>query len=130
MEPMASKPYDLESELMSCDWIKEKVKDDVYAQNLYAALCNNQFVKNDVLPILKEEVWSCSWRYAGGLVSDLTGQGDYLSYYCSGITDIIADDLPEPYRKKISKYKPEGHVSEEIKQDLFKLGWIIFTEDK
>jgi len=57
----------LEYDLRSTDWILEKVRaDETYSQNLYAALCNNEFQKLDVIPILKEEKWSCSWRYAGG----------------------------------------------------------------
>ena len=131
MEQPVHKHFNLELELKSNDWIIEKIKsNETYAQNLYAALCNNQFIKNEVISILREDIWFCTWRYAGGIIADIKGQGDYLDYYCSGITDIKQDQTPEPYRKRIKQYEPEGSVTEEIKQDLFKLGWIILTEDK
>ena len=80
----------LEYDLRSTEWILEKVRSSVsYAQNLYAALCNNDFQKLDVMPILTDKFWSCSWRYAGGIVADMRQQGDYIDWYCSGISDGI-----------------------------------------
>lgn len=123
MEPTAHKLFDLEIELLSCDWILEKVRNnDFYAQNLYAALCNNEFVKNEVLPILKEDIWSCSWRYAGQLLVDMKGHGDYLDYYCSGMM-WDSENIPE-------RYAPEGVITDEIRADLLKLGWVVFYNDK
>lgn len=78
--------YDLEK-------LAPKLKDPAYAKALYAALCNNIF----------EKQWSCSWRYAGGIVARLRGE-DYLDYYCSG---------------------SEGEVTEEIREDLRLLGWKV-----
>ena len=116
MEQTAHKPYSLELELMTCEWILEKVKDESYAQNLYAALCNNQFIKNEVFPILREEAWSCTWRYAGGIIANMLGEGDYLDWYCSGIGD------------KNEKFVGEGYVTDEIRTDLLKLGWITLDD--
>lgn len=118
MEPQAHKLFDLELELMSTDWILEKVKDDAYAQNLYAALCNNQFVKNQVFPILKEDYWHCSWRYAGGIIADMRSEGDYLNWYCSGIGD------------NNKTFVGEGYVTDEIRNDLLKLGWLVIENDE
>ena len=71
-----------------------KLKDPEYAKALYAALCNNTF----------EKQWSCSWRYAGGIVARLRDEGeDYLDYYCSS---------------------PE-EITEEIREDLRLLGWKV-----
>jgi len=117
MEQPAHKPYNLELELTTCEWIMEKVKDDTYAQNLYAALCNNQFIKNEVFPILKEEVWSCTWRYAGGIIADMRSEGDYLNWYCSGIGD------------NDKMFVGEGCVTDEIHNDLLKLGWIVIEDN-
>lgn len=124
--------FDLEWDLRSTDWILNKVRSNsLYAQNLYAALCNNRFRKTDIessasnlIKILKEEIspWSCSWRYAGGIVSDMCEQGDYLDFYCSGIID-------EESQEKDS-YVYEGHVTEEIRSDLLKLGWIVIEESE
>ena len=127
MEQQAHKPYNLELELISCDWILEKVKtNESYAQNLYAALCNNQFVKNDVWPVLQDERWSCTWRYAGGIIADIREEGDYLDWYCTGIrgSHDMGGSAPEPDQG----YVGEGYVTDEIKSDLFKLGWIILSE--
>lgn len=117
MEQQAHKPFNLESDLISCGWILDKVRsNDSYAQNLYAALCNNQFVKNEIFPILKEEAWSCTWRYAGGIIADMRQEGDYLSWYCSGIGD------------KQDDYAGEGYVTGEIRDDLLRLGWIVIDD--
>jgi len=103
----------LEYDLRTTDWILTKVREsDRYAQNLYAAMCNNDFIKNDVWPILQQETWGCSWRYAGGIVADMREQGDYIDWYCSGIG---ADD----------GMVCESVVTDEIREDLLKLGWIV-----
>lgn len=109
----------LEYDLRNTEWIVNKAKDsEVYAQNLYAALCNNQFIKIDMWQILKEEYWTASWRYAGGIVADMLDEGDYMDWYCSGYAGPTGD-------MTIEGYLPEGIVSDEIKDDLFKLGWKI-----
>ena len=111
----------LEYDLRTTDWILEKVRNsEDYAQNLYAAMCNNQFQKNDVWPILKEERWSCSWRSAGGIIANMRQEGDYIDWYCSGIKDI---DSPE------NKHVGESVVTDEIREDLFKLGWLVIEDD-
>jgi hypothetical protein len=107
----------LEYDLRSTDWILEKVRNSkVYAQNLYAALCNNDFQKRDVLPILKNKTWGCSWRYAGGIIADMRKEGDYIDWYCSGIRE---SEMPD------NGYVSESVVTEEIEQDLLKLGWNV-----
>lgn len=104
----------LEHDLRATDWIVEKTRNsENYAQNLYAALCNNEFTKNDVWPILQDKRWYCSWRYAGGIIADMCEEGSYLDWYCSG----AGIQTPE--------FVSEGTVTEEIKEDLLKLGWIV-----
>ncbi len=114
---------DLEYDLRTTPWILEKVRtNDSYAQNLYAAMCNMRWQKLDVLPILKDEYWSCSWRHAGGIIADMQEKGDYIDWYCSGIrNDGYQDDLDSA---KPNSYVSEGLVTDEIKQDLNKLGWV------
>ena len=111
--------YDLEAELAQSAMIGVKVKDDRYAQNLYAAMCNMQWRKHEVLPILKEDLWHCSWRYAGGIVASLRGEGDYLSWYCSGIGGGLGNGDEDGTKGYVS----EGIVTDEIKADLATLGW-------
>ena len=126
----------LENDLRSTEWIIEKVKSDkVYAQHLYAAMCNNDFQRNDVWPILTGKTWSCSWRYSGQIIAKIRGEGDYLDWYCSGIVNEDLeqwDILSEDSKKRILETKAhvaESDVTDEIRKDLFKLGWIVL-EDK
>ena len=130
----------LEFDLVTTDWILEKArKSEVYSQHIYAALCNNDFTKNDVWPILSEKKWSCSWRYAGGIVADMRQEGDYIDWYCSGIrggygNDFVSDEdkefTPEQleYIEMAKNFVGEGYVTEEIRSDFFKLGWIVVDD--
>lgn len=112
------KVNNLEYDLLTTDWILEKVRNsEAYAQNLYAAMCNTDFVKNDVWPRLQDQRWSCSWRYAGGIIADMRQEGDYIDWYCSGIG---SDN---------NGYVGEGHVTDEIREDLIKLGWIVIDDE-
>jgi len=48
-------------------------------------------------------IYSCSWRYASGLVADIRDvDEDYLNFYCNG---------------------KEGIIDEEFAKDMEKLGW-------
>jgi hypothetical protein len=109
----------MEYDLRSTQWICDKVKSNkTYAQNLYAAMCNMEFVKNEVWPLLKDQRWSASWRYVGGIVADMREEGDYIEWYCSGIQGEPDEDWVD------LGHVPEGTVTDEIREDLFKLGWI------
>jgi len=130
----------MEYDLRSTQWILDKVKgDDVYAQHLYAAMCNNDFTKNDVWPILTEKRWGASWRHAGGIIADMREEGDYIDWYCSGIRD--AKELDDTEFQALTKEQQEGYiqgkkfvpesvVTDEIREDLLKLGWIVIDEPK
>jgi hypothetical protein len=111
----------MEYDLRSSEWMCTKVRNsDAYAQNLYAAMCNMQFIKLDVIPILKDQRWSASWRHAGGIVADMLGKGDYIDWYCSGMGEGLGNGDADGTKG----YVPEGVVTEEIKEDLNKLGWV------
>lgn len=125
-----SREVNLEYDLLTTDWILEKVRSsETYAQNLYASMCNNEFQKLEVIPILKNKKWSCSWRYAGGIVADMRQEGDYIDWYCSGIRDTGDDNesIDTNYDKR--SYVSECVVTDEIREDLKKLGWIVITHD-
>ena len=122
------KKENLEYDLRSTKWICDKAKEsEVYAQNLYAALCNNDFIQNNVWPLLKGKTWSCSWRYAGGIIADMVEHGDYIDWYCSGIRGqpLTANDEHDIF----SNFVGEGIVTDEIREDLLKLGWIVVDTD-
>ena len=116
----------MEYDLRSTDWILVKVRDsDDYAQNLYAAMCNMQFIKNAVWPVLKDQRWSCSWRHAGGIIADMQEKGDYIDWYCSGIRGGYDTDESDPRPNFVA----EGRVTNEIRADLLKLGWSAIEWD-
>ena len=101
----SSKPKnpDLEYDLRTSDFIAEKCNNsEEYCKDLYASLSNVLWIKYEVISLLKEDYWHCSFRHAGGIVADILEKGDYLDWYCS---------------------KGEGYVTEEIANDLFSLGW-------
>jgi hypothetical protein len=52
--------------------------EDGFADELYCALCNVNWVHDDGVE------WTATWRYAAGVVAELRGRGeDYLDFYCS-----------------------------------------------
>jgi hypothetical protein len=116
----------MEYDMRVCDWMLAKVRaTDTYAQNLYAAICNNDFIKLDVVPILRQDpdkdYWSASWRSAGGIVANMRQEGDYIDWYCSG----IGDGLGNGDADRTKGYVPEGQITDEIRNDLQRLGWAI-----
>lgn len=129
----------MEYDLRSTKWICDKAKaSEAYAQNLYAAMCNNEFTKNDVWPILTDKRWSASWRSAGGIVANMLEKGDYIDWYCSGIRGDMDDEEfqnlskkdQESYLYMKNNFVSESVVTDEIREDLLKLGWIVVDSDE
>lgn len=127
----------LEYDLRSTKWICDKVKTrEEYAQNLYAAMCNNSFQKLDVWQLLTDAKYSCSWRYAGGIIADMQETGDYIDWYCSGIKGCASEDelaaMTEEQREKYhwmnKHFVGESVVTDEIREDLKLLGWIVIAD--
>lgn len=57
-----------------------------------------------------DKTFSCSWRYAGGLVADLRDKGEcYMDFYCGGVSCTVAP---------------------EVEEALAELGWYPNREDK
>lgn len=111
---------DLEKDLLSAAWLVHKVKQrNDYAQNIYAALCNNEFQRREVWPVLSDQRWSCTWRYAGSVVANLRGEGDYIDWYCSGSRAWNLDDDPA------AGFVSESIVTEEVREDFARLGWLV-----
>ena len=71
-------------DLAGSERIREKVKGDLFAGLLYAALCNNEWRHRRA-----NETWGCTWRSAGDVVTGLRGEGDYLDWYCWGHEGVI-----------------------------------------
>lgn len=116
---------DMEADMMAAPWFVEKCKQEYYAQNLYAAMCNMRWQKIEVMQILKDEYWSASWRGAGGIVARIRNCGeDYMSWYCSGIGGIFSyEGAEDEHYMTVKKFVSEGTVTEEIESDLRQLGW-------
>jgi hypothetical protein len=90
-------------------------------------MCNNDFVKREMWPILKDQRWSRSWRSAGGIVADMRQEGDYIDWYCSGIGN--SEDGYGLDSRRANGYVPESVVTDEIETDLHTLGWIVVKYD-
>jgi hypothetical protein len=112
----------MEHDLRTCELMLNKVRSsDTYAQNLYAAICNRQFQKLEVIPVLKDERWSASWRSAGGIIANMRQEGDYIDWYCSGIGEGLGNGDIDGTKGYVS----ESEVTDEIREDLKQLGWIV-----
>jgi len=125
--------YDLVEDIRNCPDMMAKIRaeDRRYAQNLYAAWSNMQWCKRELWPVLKEEYWTASWRGAGGIVADLRNKGeDYMDYYCSGMRGGLSFDGKDDddYFERTG-FVSESDVTEEILNDLDKLGWFPVPYD-
>jgi hypothetical protein len=116
---MGRKVFNLERDIRSTDWIISKVRHrEIYAQNLYAALCNNEYVPEDVWGILKNIHWDCTWRYAASIVADIREDDSYIDWYCSG-TGFAGTDF--------TGFVEESYVTEEVESDFNQIGWLLTT---
>jgi len=116
---MGRRVFNLERDIRSTDWIISKVRQqEIYAQNLYAALCNNEYVPQDVWGILKNIHWDCTWRYAASLVAEIREDDSYIDWYCSG-TGFQGTDF--------TGFVEESYVTEEVESDFNQIGWLLTT---
>ena len=123
--------YSMQTDMMKAEWFRNKVKSSKsYAQNLYAAMCNNEFQKQDTWEVLSDSRWGWSWRAAGGVVATLRDcNEDYMDYYCSGMGGFADDQTdPETYYKETG-YVKESEVTDEIRADLLRLGWVVIVPE-
>jgi len=121
---------DLEADIRNDAEVLSKVKTrEDYAQNVYAAMCNMRWCPRELIPALRQDeradLWSASWRGAGGVVADLRDCGeDYVDWYCSGMGGLATYNLEEgeEYMAR-QKYVPEGTITDEVLTDFNRLGW-------
>jgi hypothetical protein len=62
---------------------------------IYNALCNIVWYNPKQLV-----QYSCSWRYAGGLVANVEKSKDYLDYYCSDNEGEVESWIEEEFNKE------------------------------
>lgn len=107
--------FNMAKDIEKCLLITNKIKkSESYAQNMYAAMCNNDFIKLNTCE--KQGSWSCSWRSSGGIIATIRDDNtDYADWYCSGIGDEAA--------LKERNFVPESYITEEIADDLYQIGW-------
>jgi hypothetical protein len=89
---------DLEGDIIADEKLNTLIQEDAsFAHEMYCALCNVIWTSPN------RNQFTASWRYAGGVVANLTGRGeDYLDYYCSG---------------------GEGIVSARVETEMKRIGW-------
>jgi len=69
--------------------LKDKMKDKEFATDVYKALCNMKWKK-----LGTDFIYSCSWRFAGGLVAEIRNVGeDYMDFYCSGDEETVPKEV-------------------------------------
>jgi hypothetical protein len=105
---------DLEAEMKKDAIVAAYLKDVEIAKDFYRALCNMRWKKKDwltphdmtVARLKGDEpgVWSCSWRYAGGIIADIRNlhyntTEDYMDFYCSGSESDISDIVKECFNR-------------------------------
>ena len=49
-------------------------------------------------------VWSCSWRYSGGIIADIRNthyntKEDYMNFYCSAEEGVVTDTVKECFER-------------------------------
>lgn len=89
------------------------MQDDDFASKLYCSLENQEW--RYVMSDAPKPAFSCSFRYAGGLVADLRDKGeDYMDWYCTWAN-------PD-YQM--------AHVYPEVESALGELGWYPDPIDK
>ena len=101
--PPEARAPSLERDLAASPRVVERAGARLFAELLYAALCNTAWRHRAT-----GERWSCSWRSAGGVVAHVRGEGDYLDRYCSG---------------------GEGLVDEGVLAEIEALGWELVVDE-
>ena len=108
----------LEDDMSNDAVVISYLKDEKMAREFYSALCNMRWVNKEavrnlygddrmIIETLKGEdlpTWSCSWRYAGGIIADIRNKNynteeTYLDYYCAGNEGTVSDLVEECFRR-------------------------------
>jgi len=105
--------------------------DDEFALEVYQALCNMRWRKKGFMNYWKcvfmkrhsGVLYSCSWRYAGGLVAEIRGLGEsYIDFYCSGNEGIVTKRIKKNFSMMRSGWVPFpwNHWSEKLRRFINK----------
>lgn len=106
--------YDLSHEMCYDAIVVAYLENDDIARQFYAALCNMRWKKIvnipedqqiiDKLMGVDPNIWSCTWRYSGGVIADIRNanynkEEDYMDYYCSGNEGAVSDIVKECFKR-------------------------------
>ncbi len=116
---MPRRVFNLERDIKISDSIVDRVRRDViYAQNLYAALCNNTYQPEDAWGILSNIKWECTWLASANIIAEIRQKEEYTTWFCSGSGIMIED---------IAGFVEESYVTEEIEHDINSIGWLLLS---
>jgi len=85
------------------------LKDEGFACAAYESFCNQVYIDE------QRERFSCSWRYAGGMIAEMRDEGeDYLDYYLGDFIERTGLDRVPLHKDKV--------------QEVYnRLGWRLLT---
>lgn len=118
---MSKSTFNLEYSIRNSGVIVGRIrKDDYYAQNWYAALCNNTFHPRDAWSILINLSWqSPSWGYSARMIAEIReNEAMFTKLYCSGV-----------YEASIPGFVKESCITDEIAEHLKLIGWMRSSSD-
>ena len=98
-----------------------------YAQNMYAALCNNIFQQINIIEMLKGTTWDIGSCIGAAQLIKRLSDGKYREMYCSGF-GMPSNELGDMHHEERLAhfdlgYVCEGTITPEITEDLFRIGW-------
>lgn len=88
-----SNEADFERDL--ADAVKPFIMDDDFAKQVWGALANV-----DWYHMRDKKEYSCSFRYAGGLIAEIRGEGNYMDWYCSAPDGVVSDKIHRLMKKR------------------------------
>ena len=101
---------DLYAEMCNDSIVIAYLRDEEIAVQFYSALCNMRWKKDNFLSHdeklvnklkgIDPDVWSCSWRAAGGYIANIRNthynkNEGYLDFYCRGDEGVITPLVEE-----------------------------------
>lgn len=92
---MEVRNFEADLELLFNDKIKN---DDSFCKRLYSSITNIRWINKGI-------VFDCSFRYAGAIIADIRGSGNYMDWYLDGETASIDDEIYSELNKLGWKYE-------------------------
>ena len=68
-------------------FINEIKSSDDFCEDLWSSMANVEWLNKD------GSEFSCTFRYAGGLIADIREEGSYMDWYCSGEYATVSEEI-------------------------------------